>query len=475
MYSVVSGAVKGIVGDENDPHLQNLVKMTADELVEMHAAKIIGEEISTSRANFNAAYGLVGTEYGSKLLDPAAGLIAADIEAMVEVVTEMQDELAEELKREAEAGEKKISRHTIPSGPTIVTCEAWDSFSGCDLDCRAESGQSEYKIPTSHKRSMVLDLDCRAESGQSEYQMLDFPQKVHGAVSVKDCLVTLLVISKQAYSKAMHMQMDLLVQTNVDHCCRLPFLRHTPLRELFRLSCYLQVGASEPIQVKGATLSPTLVHHARRVWTVDTMEAPLLAPHSPSRALPLVALLAAERKAVHCPLASCPLPPRLPGLLASFPLAPFPLGLLSTCLLVSWTPGLLPTYPLAPWPLVHWPLAHLAPFPLGLLSTGLLASWTPDLLPTCPLAPCRPGFLAPWPLVHWPPGLLNPWPLAHLSTGPLASCPLAPYPPGLLPTTPMASWPPGLLAPWPLAHCPPGLLSTDPWSKRKAVHWPGYI
>eukprot|EP00798_Chlamydomonas_sp_ICE-L_P007711 gene7711-879_t len=334
MYSIVSGAVKGIVGDENDPHLRNLVKMAADELVEMHAAKIIGEEISTSRTNFNAAYGLVGTEYGSKLvrnkiwrsvlfhinqghgqkggsrksatrsgdlscstftrvtarqvrnkiwrsvlfhihqghgqkvtsrkqsligstahgslmrgesaghqpeggpgpgtsprasdpaegmaianhikrdqLDPAAGQIAADIEAVVEVVTEIQDELAEELKREAE--EKKTSRHTIPNGPTIATFEAWDSFSGCNLDCRAESGQSEY-------------------------QMLDFPQKVHGAVSVKDCLVTMLVISKQAYSKAMHMQMDLLVQKNVDHCCRLPFLRHTPLRELFRLSRYLQ-------------------------------------------------------------------------------------------------------------------------------------------------------------------------------------------------------------------------------------------
>ena len=36
------------------------------------------------------------------------------------------------------------------------------------------------------------------------------------------------------------MQQELLVRNAVDLCCRLSFLRHTPLKELFKLSKYLE-------------------------------------------------------------------------------------------------------------------------------------------------------------------------------------------------------------------------------------------
>lgn len=34
----------------------------------------------------------------------------------------------------------------------------------------------------------------------------------------------------------MHMHVEVGVRRAVDRCCRLPFLRHTPLKELYRLA-----------------------------------------------------------------------------------------------------------------------------------------------------------------------------------------------------------------------------------------------
>jgi hypothetical protein len=42
------------------------------------------------------------------------------------------------------------------------------------------------------------------------------------------------------FVQAMEMQQELLVRNAVDLCCRLSFLRHTPLKELFKLSKYLE-------------------------------------------------------------------------------------------------------------------------------------------------------------------------------------------------------------------------------------------
>jgi Leucine-rich repeat (LRR) protein/CRP-like cAMP-binding protein len=51
----------------------------------------------------------------------------------------------------------------------------------------------------------------------------------------------LIYVTKGVYRRAIQMQLDLMVQREVDACCRLPFLRHTGLKELFDLAKHLQV------------------------------------------------------------------------------------------------------------------------------------------------------------------------------------------------------------------------------------------
>ena len=46
--------------------------------------------------------------------------------------------------------------------------------------------------------------------------------------------------SSTAGIQAMEMQQAILVRNAVDMCCRLPFLRHMPLKELFKLSKHLE-------------------------------------------------------------------------------------------------------------------------------------------------------------------------------------------------------------------------------------------
>ncbi|KAG1673781.1 hypothetical protein FOA52_002350, partial [Chlamydomonas sp. UWO 241] len=68
----------------------------------------------------------------------------------------------------------------------------------------------------------------------------DVPHRTLGAFSTANIVSALLVVGRAAYRRAMEMQTEISELQSVDACCRLPFLRHTPLKELFKLSRHLR-------------------------------------------------------------------------------------------------------------------------------------------------------------------------------------------------------------------------------------------
>ncbi len=80
------------------------------------------------------------------------------------------------------------------------------------------------------------DLDCRAESGLADMGTQEFPPRALAAVSRNNCITALLHVSRPVYARAIRMAAEAMVQQAVSACCRLPFLRHSPLKEMFRLS-----------------------------------------------------------------------------------------------------------------------------------------------------------------------------------------------------------------------------------------------
>ncbi|GAX73443.1 hypothetical protein CEUSTIGMA_g895.t1 [Chlamydomonas eustigma] len=101
-------------------------------------------------------------------------------------------------------------------GPVVDEFGPGDSFSGRDMDCQ-------------HDASLVMT------------HMPIMPHKVQGAVTQSNTMTALLVISQAVFRQAMTLQLELSVTKAVDVCCRLPFLRHTPLKEMFKLSKYLDM------------------------------------------------------------------------------------------------------------------------------------------------------------------------------------------------------------------------------------------
>ena len=97
--------------------------------------------------------------------------------------------------------------NALLGGPTVHEAHQWDSFSGRDLDCGADAGPVH---------AFVKQL----------------PPKLQGAVSVPNTVTALVVVSSADFKQAMAMQQNLAVRDAVDTCCRLPFLRHTPLGEV---------------------------------------------------------------------------------------------------------------------------------------------------------------------------------------------------------------------------------------------------
>ncbi|EFJ40219.1 hypothetical protein VOLCADRAFT_108266 [Volvox carteri f. nagariensis] len=77
----------------------------------------------------------------------------------------------------------------------------------------------------------------------------DAPGRAVAAVVPKDSLVAVVFVSREVYHRAMAMQSEISVRRAVDCCCRLPFLRHTPLKELYRLSRHLQEVTFQPGEV----------------------------------------------------------------------------------------------------------------------------------------------------------------------------------------------------------------------------------
>ena len=100
-------------------------------------------------------------------------------------------------------------------GPVVIELRQWDSFSGKDLDCGTDAG------PVT---AFVKQL----------------PSKLQGASTMANSVVAVLVVSSAVFKQAMAMQQDIAVRDAVDTCCRLPFLRHTPLGELYKLSKHLE-------------------------------------------------------------------------------------------------------------------------------------------------------------------------------------------------------------------------------------------
>ncbi len=98
------------------------------------------------------------------------------------------------------------------TGVSVLNLAVGDSFSGKELDCRAETGFSEGAAAA------------------------DPPPRALAAITLPNTLTALLVVSKAVFQRAVRSVAETLVQQTVASCCRLPFLRHTPLKELFRLS-----------------------------------------------------------------------------------------------------------------------------------------------------------------------------------------------------------------------------------------------
>ena len=64
------------------------------------------------------------------------------------------------------------------------------------------------------------------EGGES----LDIPQRALAAVPAPNSVAALLVVSRAVYRRALDMVQDYTIGCAVRRCCRLPFLRHTPLK-----------------------------------------------------------------------------------------------------------------------------------------------------------------------------------------------------------------------------------------------------
>ncbi|GLI67818.1 hypothetical protein VaNZ11_012099, partial [Volvox africanus] len=126
----------------------------------------------------------------------------------------------------AEEGYLKLLPALAALRTQVVVIRQGQSFSGRELLCQEEAG-------------LVQDVGGH----------LDLPGRAVAAVVPKESLVALVFVSREVYHRAMAMQSEISVRRAVDSCCRLPFLRHTPLKELYRLSRYLQEVTFQPGEV----------------------------------------------------------------------------------------------------------------------------------------------------------------------------------------------------------------------------------
>ncbi|GIL56568.1 hypothetical protein Vafri_11902, partial [Volvox africanus] len=126
----------------------------------------------------------------------------------------------------AEEGYLKLLPALAALRTQVVVIRRGQSFSGRELLCQEEAG-------------LVQDVGGH----------LDLPGRAVAAVVPKESLVALVFVSREVYHRAMAMQSEISVRRAVDSCCRLPFLRHTPLKELYRLSRYLQEITFQPGEV----------------------------------------------------------------------------------------------------------------------------------------------------------------------------------------------------------------------------------
>jgi len=75
------------------------------------------------------------------------------------------------------------------------------------------------------------ELDCFSEVGLMEGgQYLDIPPRALAAVPKPNSVAALLFVSRAIYRRALDMVQEYTIGRAVDRCCRLPFVRHTPLK-----------------------------------------------------------------------------------------------------------------------------------------------------------------------------------------------------------------------------------------------------
>lgn len=63
-----------------------------------------------------------------------------------------------------------------------------------------------------------------------DIERVHIPHRVLGAVAAPHSIASLLVVSRAVYKRALRMFQEWAVRSSVNHCCRLPFLRHMPLK-----------------------------------------------------------------------------------------------------------------------------------------------------------------------------------------------------------------------------------------------------
>ncbi|WIA09516.1 hypothetical protein OEZ85_008912 [Tetradesmus obliquus] len=106
------------------------------------------------------------------------------------------------------------------------------------------------------------------------------------AVAEPNKVVALLAISRPVYMEACRLHREAHVARLVDALCRLPCLRHTPIKELHRLACHLKEATYQPGQM--------LLHQGREVPDIHflisgsvllTYSAPLTAAAKPCHML----------------------------------------------------------------------------------------------------------------------------------------------------------------------------------------------
>ncbi|GFR46325.1 hypothetical protein Agub_g7892, partial [Astrephomene gubernaculifera] len=116
----------------------------------------------------------------------------------------------------------------------VTAVETWQSFSGRELLCADEVG---------------LAADVGGGGSGAGWAAGELPGRAIAAVTPRHRLVALVFVSREVYRRAMAMQSEISIRRAVDSCCRLPFLRHTPLKELYRLARHIHEAAFEPGEV----------------------------------------------------------------------------------------------------------------------------------------------------------------------------------------------------------------------------------